>query len=677
MDALRSFLSGRRLVIMGVLLAIPFVFFGSSSFGTVFTNYGKVNGLTVSALDVNSAINTATSEIKQMYGEEFNLDSLEDGFLNNRVRNLIISEKAFLYQALQLGLLISDEEAKRSIMSNPEFQTDGRFDQSIFEATVRSSGFRANDYIEFVQNGLTAYNFQLAILDSTFQLESEIRDQIKLIEQERDVDFFKIDFNTLKDNINPSMQRALEYYEANKLLFMDDEKRSFNLLTISKSEFKDQVEVPNGFVDEEYNNYVNKIEASAETRFSFISIDISDYDSIDAAYDHAKLIKSQLNEPISLETAARLTFERNKGNLIAQSETLFDVLNESINLKDSIDDSSDQIEDIAELKRERDSYIGSPFNFSMAAEIYSSDDLTKGLGGDLGFTTIDTFPNEIQDEVSSLKVGDISQIVESDGLLLIFKSTDEKKEVINSKTEMAEKFTNELIESESYALMLDLRDEIEDLLLSGISIEAIAEIVNKEITYTEPSGYNQFNLYNDIRVKDFLFNSDLSGDFAEILELDSEIIIAITNEIIEPSVLPFDKVTDEVFDILRENQANLEILEIKNNLVKVIDDASYVSDDSNVRRDFITVNIRSTALPQNILRTIFSSKVDSVNQEKAFNSDIYIFKVKEIREPSEEFIDSVVSDYQSLSSNIIFKQNYILSREINRKIRDNIKNLNI
>ena len=107
MDALRSFLSGRRLAIIGILLAIPFVFFGSSSFGTVFTNYGKVNGLTVSALDVNIAINTVTSRLQQIYGEEFNADALEDGLLNSLVRNEIISQKALLYQAQQMELVLS------------------------------------------------------------------------------------------------------------------------------------------------------------------------------------------------------------------------------------------------------------------------------------------------------------------------------------------------------------------------------------------------------------------------------------------------------------------------------------------------------------------------------------------------------------------------------------------
>ena len=116
MDALRSFLSGRRLAIIGVLLAIPFVFFGSSTFGTVFTNYGKVNGLIVSALDVSVAVNTVTSRLQQIYGDDFTTDTLEDGLLNSLVRTEIISQKALLYQVLKMNTVVSEDDAKRLIM---------------------------------------------------------------------------------------------------------------------------------------------------------------------------------------------------------------------------------------------------------------------------------------------------------------------------------------------------------------------------------------------------------------------------------------------------------------------------------------------------------------------------------------------------------------------------------
>ena len=233
MDALRSFLSGRRLAIIGILLAIPFVFFGSSSFGTVFTNYGKVNGLTVSALDVSIAINTVTSRLQQIYGEEFNVDTLEDGLLNSLVRNEIVGQKALLYQAQQMELVNSEEEAKRLIMSEPSFQTDGRFDQNIFEATIRANGILPNEYIENVQNTALVNDFLSAVSDSSFQIDAELKKQIKLIEQERDIDFFKIDFDSLMRNINPTLESAVNYYEENRLLFMDDEKRSFNILSLS------------------------------------------------------------------------------------------------------------------------------------------------------------------------------------------------------------------------------------------------------------------------------------------------------------------------------------------------------------------------------------------------------------------------------------------------------------
>ena len=164
MDALRSFLSGRRLAIIGVLLAIPFVFFGSSTFGTVFTNYGKVNGLIVSALDVSVAVNTVTSRLQQIYGDDFTTDTLEEGLLNSLVRTEIISQKALLYQVLKMNTVVSEDDAKRLIMQNPTFQTDGRFNQEIFEATIRANGILPNEYVENVQNSTLVNDFLLACL---------------------------------------------------------------------------------------------------------------------------------------------------------------------------------------------------------------------------------------------------------------------------------------------------------------------------------------------------------------------------------------------------------------------------------------------------------------------------------------------------------------------------------
>jgi peptidyl-prolyl cis-trans isomerase D len=82
-------------------------------------------------------------------------------------------------------------------MSEPSFQTDGRFNQDIFEATIRANGILPNEYIENVQNTSLVNDFLSAVSNSSFQIESELKKQIKLIEQERDIDFFKIDFNSL------------------------------------------------------------------------------------------------------------------------------------------------------------------------------------------------------------------------------------------------------------------------------------------------------------------------------------------------------------------------------------------------------------------------------------------------------------------------------------------------
>tara|TARA_B100000925_G_scaffold284905_1_gene260511 strand:- start:467 stop:2317 length:1851 start_codon:yes stop_codon:yes gene_type:complete len=616
MDALRSFLSGRRLAVIGILLAIPFVFFGSSSFGTVFTNYGKVNGLTVSNLDVNIAINSVTSRLQQIYGQEFNLDTLDQGVLNSLVKDEIISQKALLYQALKMNLSSSEDEAKRLIMAEPSFQTDGRFNQDIFEATIRANGILPNEYIEYIQNSSLVDNFLFALSDSNFQIESELKKQIRLLEQERDIDFFKIDFNLLKNEINPTLESALNYYEDNKLLFMDDEKRSFNLLTVSQNQFKELVEVPEDFVESEYQDYLDKINSNAERRISHIMIDLLNYESVEDAYDALKSIENR---------------------------------------------------------------IGNDLTFEEAATQYSDDAFSAAVGGDLGFSSGDSFPLEFEEALDFMSVNEISEIIEIDESIHIIKFTEENKDNPKAIEIMQEQFIDDLIEAESYALMMDIRDEIEDLLLSGLSVEEIANTLSQEFVVTDAAGYDEFKRFDELIVKDFLFGIDYSNDFADILELDTKLIVASVSMVIEPSVLPFENVTDIVFDRLRENQANLEIIDLQNNLMIAINDDSYVLENNNILKDsFISVKRGSSLFPPDVLEAIFSSKLNTVSQKKAFNSDIYIYKVSEIREPSEDFINSVIPEYQDFSSTTsLVKLNLILENEISKKIRDNIKNLNI
>ena len=616
MDALRSFLSGRRLAIIGILLAIPFVFFGSSSFGTVFTNFGKVNGLTVSAFDVNIALNSVTTRLQNIYGEEFSVDTLEDGLLNNLVRNEIVSQKSLLYQAKQMNLSVTEDDAKRLIMSEPSFQVDGIFDQDIFEATIRANGILPNEYIENVQNGALVNDFLSAISQSNFQIESEQRKLIRLIEQERDIEFFKIDFNSLKENINPSLETALDFYENNKLLFMDEEKRSFSILKISQDQFKDSIEVPEGFIEAEYGDYIERINALAERRISHIMIDVSNYETRDQAFKTITDINERLNSQIT---------------------------------------------------------------FKDAVKQFSEDLISVDLDGDLGFSSGDSFPAEFEEALDTMNIGQVSDIIELDDTFHIIKFTEENKETPKSLEDMEDELIDELIEAESYALMLDMRDSIEDLLLSGLSVEAISNTLNQEFFISDLAGYSDQKIFDDPTTRDFLFGIDTSSDFAEFLELDNELIVASVYDITEPSVQSFSDVSDEVFNRVREDQASIDVIDLERDLILGMNDETFVLENKSVIRDnFISIKRSSTLFPSDVLSDIFSSKINLVNSKKSFNSDVYIFKVKNINDPTEEFIESILPEYEEFSSSTsLVKLNLILEKELNKKIRDNIKNLNI
>ena len=614
LETLRSFLSGKTLLIFVSIMAIPFVFLGSNSVGTIFTTYGKVNGLEVNQSDLNSANNTVNQRLIDAYGEDFSSDMIPEDVLLEMVKEEIISQKTLLSQTRDLGINVSEEKAKTEIMTSPNFQVDGQFDQIAFEAAVRTQGYTPNDYISIVQEGMAKNYLIDAIASSFFTLESEVQDIANLIEQEREISFTKIDFNTLKESIEVDLTEAQAFYNDNSIKFYSDEARSMNFIKLENDKYRSKVEIPENYLEEAYLDYSKRISMRSEKRASHIMIDLMNYSSKEEA----------LNKIIA-----------------AQKELL----------------------------------SGSSFNDIVLS--YSEDLISKDLEGDIGFSAGEVFPEEFENALADMGIGDISDIIFSDATnsFHILKLTEINKEDVKSFDEMEESLLEELISAESIALMDEDKDIIDNGIIDNLSIEEIASSLNLDINTSNKLTLQNFNF--DIKnpiIAQTLFSFPKDMNAPEVIDLDDGIMVMSLDGVEESSLMPFETVVEKAIELVKNDKGaslSLSLQEsIKND--EVIDQSlDYISSDS-----FIGVKRFSSLFPQEVLQLAFISSANEQFVANAKNGDSYVMTINAVNNPDEDFLDSMVDEYKEFNRNQVSnKVATLVFDELRNSAKVNLQNL--
>ena len=614
LETLRSFLSGKTLLIFVSIMAIPFVFLGSNSVGTIFTTYGKVNGLEVNQSDLNSANNTVNQRLIDAYGEDFSSEMIPEDVLLEMVKEEIISQKTLLSQTRDLGINVSEEKAKTEIMTSPNFQVDGQFDQIAFEAAVRTQGYTPNDYISIVQEGMAKNYLIDAIASSFFTLESEVQDIANLIEQEREISFTKIDFNTLKESIEVDLTEAQAFYNDNSIKFYSDEARSMNFIKLENDKYRSKVEIPENYLEEAYLDYSKRISMRSEKRASHIMIDLMNYSSKEEA----------LNKIIA-----------------AQKELL----------------------------------SGSSFNDIVLS--YSEDLISKDLEGDIGFSAGEVFPEEFENALADMSIGDISDIIFSDATnsFHILKLTEINKEDVKSFDEMEESLLEELISAESIALMDEDKDIIDNGIIDNLSIEEIASSLNLDINTSNKLTLQNFNF--DIKnpiIAQTLFSFPQDMNAPEVIDLDDGIMVMSLDAVEESSLMPFETVVEKAIELVKNDKGaslSLSLQEsIKND--EVIDQSlDYISSDT-----FIGVKRFSSLFPQEVLQLAFISSANEQFVANAKNGDSYVMTINAVNNPDEDFLDSMVDEYKEFNRNQVSnKVATLVFDELRNSAKVNLQNL--
>jgi peptidyl-prolyl cis-trans isomerase D len=599
MESLRNFLTGPRLFIVIAACALPFVFLGTSSLGSPLqSSFGSINGENVSQEDFNIATNRTIQKFQSIYGEDFDFNQLDEETQLDQIKQELIVQKVLLSQSRKLGLINSEteKEAKRNIIENPVFQVNGSFDENVYEAQVNAVGYTKESYIDLATDMLSAELYRASLISNNFVTDQEVFELAALLEQTVDIDFVKVDFDQLKRQIVNSEEELINYYDNNQILFYSDEKRSVDYFYLTPDDYRELVTIPDNYVEETYANYLLKSEAANEVRFSHIMIDKTNYDSIDEAF-----------------------------NLITE-----------LSLK-----------------------LANGEEFSELAATFSDDIVTKDNGGDLEYFDADVFPPEFADAIGGLEVNGISEIVELEDTFHILKVTEINKTEVMSLDAMKKDIIENLIETESIALMNDDFDMLDEMVASNDPIEVIAGSLTKNLSTAEGITNNALIAMNfdfeidDVRVKDFIFSPDTNIGSTVVINTDEAIIVMSLKDIVEPALLEYESVKEKVAENLlltkaSEKQAllSVEIEEAKTqeSLDTFISAYDFVSQES-----FVDVKRYSSLLPREVVSKIFNSSVGDSISINASNGDIYLVDILNYKKPENEVIAELVNQYEGFS----------------------------
>ena len=617
LEKLRHFLSGKTLFVVVGLLAIPFVFLGNSTVGSIFTNYGTVNGLEVTQTDIQSASGQIERQYQSIFGDEFTIDQIDAEQFVRLLENQIIGQKIIQSAARSNGLEISVDDAKREIIKFDDFKdTDNKFSEAIFEATIRGAGLLPEEYIDLVQNSLSANNIIDTVNNANIIIDQERIDFIRAMETKRDIKFIKADLNEISDQQDASLIEAEEYYNNNQLVFLSEEKRQFKFIELKQSTLQSDIQINDADILASYEDYVAQSKENIQKRISHIMLEKENFDDVDQA--------------------------------------------------------------IAILEETKSKILAGELSFDKAVESLSQDDASIDLFGDLGFSSGDAFPEEFELALLEMEVGSISNVIELEDTIHIIKFTELLSDELLSYEEMTDSLRKELLDLETADRVDELLANVEDQILSGASLANLELVLSSPSLTTEPieqaSLQEVFDGFDNISA--FYSNNFQPGDI-EVVEQDDGFVVIELTKIVNPQIELFENVVEKALAEVRTTKSLVELNKVDEYAESVLKNDSDQSLPIGFNAEtFKEITRNSSIVSSDVLEKVFSLQVGEYFNISSFDGSKYWVFILEENEPSEFDINEKSELYGEYFEQFNNQRNsFLFDQKLRENLKVNIKNL--
>ena len=230
------------------LITLSFLVGGMSGylFSSNDTYAAKVNGEVISQQDFLNRYNQEFESRAQREGEAFMAKSDSPEFvtaLRQSTINRMIDQELLRQYAKELKLGVSDEMIKRAIVTDPNFQVNGKFDNGVYQQVLQQNRLTSDGYAAILRGALTLEQMQSGVANSEFIVPAQAKNTAEVFFQKRSARLatLSLAYEMAKQAVSDDEIKA--YYEANQKSFVQPEQVKVQYIDLSGSQIEKGIEV--------------------------------------------------------------------------------------------------------------------------------------------------------------------------------------------------------------------------------------------------------------------------------------------------------------------------------------------------------------------------------------------------------------------------------------------------
>ena len=284
-----------KVILGAVILSFALAGIGSYLGQTTEQPVAEVNGIKISQTEFSRALQNERSRLEQQFGEYFTQIAADPTYMaqiRQGVIDRLVQQELQSQLATELGLRVSDESIRQTILELPYFKIGDQFNNDRYLQVIRQMNFQPDSFREYLRDDMTRSQLVSAVAGTDFALQNELKSAIALQQQTRSIDYLVIDKQAMQADVDVTDQEVADYYELNAGQFLSPELISVNYIELDADDI-DVASVSEDDVKAYYEQSKAQYIEPEKRRVSHILIDNSEDD--DAAKAKAESLLAQLN----------------------------------------------------------------------------------------------------------------------------------------------------------------------------------------------------------------------------------------------------------------------------------------------------------------------------------------------------------------------------------------------